>query len=193
VNATDRVSSRQVQAVLGLLNRDEKGDAAATPGLGRVELLRAVRAALAVPPVPMRTACGGVTAPEAVAFQAGQAAALAAVRAAAELAWEPTPGTAGDTHSCPPLRREMLGGEPERAVLRAALRAVLAISPLQVRANGDAGVGEDVVRAFDAGQRAALAGVATAVGVALRKGRRHPARQASPAGQSLPGEHRASC
>jgi hypothetical protein len=181
MNATDRVSNRQVRAVLGLLDRDETGNAT-TPGLGRVELLRAVRAALAVAPVPTQTACRGVTAAEAVAFQAGQAAALAAVRAAAELAWAPTREAADSAQSGPPLRREMLGGEPERAVLRAALRAVLAISPFSVRTNGDAGVGEGVARAFDAGQRAALAGVATAVGVALRPGHLHSARESRPGG-----------
>jgi hypothetical protein len=190
MNTTDRVSNRQVRAVLGLLNRDETGTAT-TPGLGRVELLRAVRAALAVAPVPMRTACRGVTAAEAVAFQAGQAAALAAVQAAAELAWEPTREAAESAQPGPPVRREMLGGEPERAVLRAALRAVLAISPFPVRTNGDAGVGEGVARAFDAGQRAALAGVATAVGVALRPSQRQPLRPAFPAREGLPGGSRA--
>jgi hypothetical protein len=115
-------------------------------------------------------AAEGLTTSEEVAFRAGQAAASAAVRAVAELAWEPA-RVAGDARPGHATRRVTLGGEPERAVLRAAVRAILAVAPFPLRTSGGGAVPEGVALAFEAGQRAILGGVATMVGATLRPAR----------------------
>jgi hypothetical protein len=164
--------SEAAEEALALLARDEACDRQpADRGrqpvreLDRARLEAAVRTALAVRPVPPPP---GSDPQHRRAWLAGQGAALAAVRTAVDLGLQA--GRDAD-------------GRPSRKALRTAVRAALAVWPA---APSDGGNDADVAVHL-AGQRVALATVASAVGDALRPDRRsRPDRGSGPPRQGPP-------